>query len=186
MVGNGEYAQETNCEVYTIAPVHKQTVAEYDDLHGNEHLPPICSRPILQDKYMSVFETIGNDLGVDPNFIAAVAIQESGWNLIHVSQTNASSGGKPLNNLFGLTDAGNDNLAFSTVAESGAYWENDWKAALSNHPTTIQAFVNDLESDPHHMYNSLDPAGWKAAIAGSGGKWGTYQSLLNALSQCPN
>jgi hypothetical protein len=46
---------------------------------------------------LSIFSKMGDDLNIDPTFIMALAVQESGWNLTHVFETNSSSGGQPLN-----------------------------------------------------------------------------------------
>jgi RHS repeat-associated protein len=149
--------------------------------------PIICKRPILQPEYLQIFDQMGDELQIDPAFIMALAVQESGWNLKHVYETNPSSGGKRLNNLFGLTNAGGDNLAFSSVQASADYWITNWGPYLSNHPSTIQAFVDALTSEPRHMYNIHRD--WKTSIIGgtlSNGKKtiGTYQSVLNTLETC--
>jgi hypothetical protein len=140
---------------------------------------------------------MGKDLNVDPTFIMALALQESGWGLSHVFETNSSSGGLPLNNLFGLTYAGGDNIRYNTVADSAIAWEDNWGKYLQNHPTTIQEFVNDLTSDPNHMYNASP--NWKVSITGGSYRNpfprgvgntpvkttpGTYHSLLKAMSLC--
>jgi hypothetical protein len=130
---------------------------------------------------------MAQDLNVDPTFIMAVSLQESGWNLSHVFETNPSSDGKPLNNLFGETNAGGDNLVFGSIQESATHWEQNWGPYLSNSPTTIQGFVNDLTGTPRHMYNSSPD--WKISITGgklsNGQKTiGTYQSVVNSLDAC--
>jgi RHS repeat-associated protein len=154
--------------------------------------PPICNSKILQPTITSVFAQMGKDLGINPTFFMAVALQESGWNLSHVYGTNAQSNGQPLNNLFGLTQAGGDNLSFPNVMASATYWEMDWGPYLTNKPTTIQQFVTDLIGTPGHMYNTSPT--WPISIEGGtfpGGPprkksstIGTYQSILNALKKC--
>jgi RHS repeat-associated protein len=158
--------------------------------------PKICDSKILGPSITSIFSQMGKDLNVNPVFIMAVAVQESGWNLQHVYETNSTSNGQPLNNLFGMTDAGGNNLAYSSVQASATAWEQDWGPYLSNSPQTIQAFVADLLSNPSHMYNS--GANWPVSIGG--GTYpipikqahgpditktiGTYKSALNALNEC--
>ena len=78
----------------------------------------ICKSPVFEPQYLKIFSDMGKDLNVDPHFIMAVAIHESGYNLVHVYGTNKSSHGKPLNNLFGSTYAGRDNIAYPSVEAS--------------------------------------------------------------------
>jgi RHS repeat-associated protein len=151
----------------------------------------ICDSKILSPSITSIFSQMGKDLDVNPVFIMAVALQESGWNLSHVYGTNSSSNGQPLNNLFGTTYAGNNNIAYPSVQASATAWEQNWGPYLSNDPTTIQAFVSDLVGTSGHMYNTSP--NWPISIEGGSytsgllkGKTtiGTYQSLQNALSLC--
>lgn len=74
-----------------------------------------CGTPIMQPTYTAIFWKNGNDLSINPLFVMSTALQESGWNLVHVFGTNSSSGGKPLNNLFGLTHGGRNNIAYPSV-----------------------------------------------------------------------
>jgi len=60
----------------------------------------------MQLKYIAIFEKMGKRLGIDPLFIMSTALQESGWDLVHVFGTNSSSNGRPLNNLYGMTKHG--------------------------------------------------------------------------------
>jgi len=115
---------------------------------------PKCSKPIMQPQYTKIFGQLGRDLSVEPLFLMAIALQESGWDLVHVFGTNSSSKGQPLNNLFGLTKAGGNNIAFSTVEASAEYWKKEWGPYISDKPKTIEAFVADLVKDKKHMYNS--------------------------------
>lgn len=113
-----------------------------------------CGLPIMQEKYVAIFVQMGRDLGVNPLFIMASAVQESGWNMPHVFGTNKLSDGKPLNNLFGMTAAGGDNLPYPSVEASAKAWEADWGPYLAHHPQTIQAYAAALNSNRLHMYNS--------------------------------
>jgi RHS repeat-associated protein len=149
--------------------------------------PAPCNSAIMQPQYLSIFAQMGTALGVNPMFIMAVSLQESGWGLSHVYGTNSSSNGQPLNNLFGSTNAGGNNIAYPSVQASATAWEQNWGSYLSNGPTTIQAFVGDLLSNPNHMYNSS--ADWPISIEGgtlSNGKStsGTYNTLVREFSAC--
>jgi RHS repeat-associated protein len=153
----------------------------------NSGPPAPCNSAIMQSQYLMIFGQMGKDLGVDPLFVMAVSLQESGWNLSHVFGTNASSNGQPLNNLFGSTYAGGDNIPYPSVQASATAWEKNWGSYLANQPYTIQGFVNDLTSNPKHMYNSNPD--WKISIAGgtlSNGKKtsGTYNTLKKEFTDC--
>lgn len=130
----------------------------------------------MQPTYTAIFGQMGKDLGINPLFIMSTALQESGWNLVHVYGSNKSSGGKPLNNLFGMTNAGGNNLAYPSVLASAQAWEKTWGPYLANHPKTIQAYAADLTSNPKHMYNS-NPA-YPALLAAR------YKQLVSATAVC--
>ena len=138
---------------------------------------------------------MGAQLAISPQFIMALALQESGWNLSHVFGTNSSSGGQSLNNLFGVAPGGGNNMAFSSPQASANWWVNNFGPALANEPTTIQTFVSDLLNNPAGKYNSVNP-NWAVSIEGGnysanlGGVTagqhtiGTYQSILNWMKTC--
>ena len=70
---------------------------------------------------------------------------------------------------------------------SATAWEQNWGPYLSNKPQSIQAFVNDLISNPKHMYNSS--ADWPVNIEGgklSNGQFttGTYKTLQREFKDC--
>lgn len=143
--------------------------------------------------YANTFAKMAKDLGTKPEFIMAIALQESGWDMVHVFETNSSSNNQPLNNLFGETNAGGNNLAFSSIDASAQHWEQNWGGYLKDKPQTIDAFVSDLLSNPNHMYNSH--ADWPIAV--KGGTWttdvyskkgdhtiGTYASVLKWTKLC--
>ena len=149
--------------------------------------PAPCDSPIMQSQYLTIFGDMGRHLGVDSLFVMSLALQESGWNLSHVYGTNAASNGQPLNNLFGSTYAGGNNIAYPTVRASADAWEENWGPYLSGHPKSVQGFVDALTSDPKHMYN-VNPD-WKASIAGgtlANGRptRGTYNTLLREFEDC--
>lgn len=130
----------------------------------------------MQSQYTNIFGQMGRDLHTDPRFVMSVALQESGWNMVHVYGTNSSSHGQPLNNLFGSTYAGGNNIAYPNVWASAQAWESNWGSYLSNNPQTIQAFAGDLVSNPNHMYNA-NPA-WPGEIAKR------YDQIQKATAQC--
>ena len=86
--------------------------------HANQLATNKCGRPIMQLKYIAIFERMGRQLNINPLFIMSTALQESGWDLVHVFGTNSSSNGKPLNNLFGMTQHGGNNIAYPSVEAS--------------------------------------------------------------------
>ena len=137
---------------------------------------PKCSTPIMQPQYIATFAQMGNQLQVNPLFIMSTALQESGWNLAHVYGTNSSSHGQPLNNLFGMTSGGGNNIAYPSVAASAQAWIADWGSYLSDHPQTIQAYAAALNSNPRHMYNS-NPA-YPGELAAR------YKQLVAAAAAC--
>jgi hypothetical protein len=104
------------------------------------------------------------------------ALQESSWSLSHVYGTNSSSNGQPLNNLFGAAPGGGNNKAYPSVWASAQAWEKNWGPQLTNNPQTIQAYVADLLSQPHHMYNT-NP-GYASTITN------LFASVQNAITIC--
>jgi RHS repeat-associated protein len=141
--------------------------------------------------FSDLFSNMARELRTKPEFLMTLAIQESGWDLSHVYETNSSSGGKPLNNLFGLTDAGGNNLQFSSVKASGDYFING--QYITTKPQTISAFVQELLDDnwnkhPNYPISILggtyvenDP---KAHIKKGDTTIGTYHSVLNWIKKC--
>jgi len=130
----------------------------------------------MQPQYTTIFGQMGRDLGISPLFVMSTALQESGWDLVHVYGTNSSSHGQPLNNLFGQTYGGGNNIAYPSVEDSAAAWEGNWGPYLQDHPQTIQDYAAALNSDPKHMYNS-NPA-YPGELAAR------YDQLLDATSAC--
>lgn len=107
----------------------------------------------MQPEITRIFAMMGKDLGVNPLFIMSTAVQESGWKMEHVYGTNSSSNGKPLNNLFGSTYAGGNNIAYPSLEASAYAWEKNWGSYLKS-PKTIQEYAANLNSNPRHMYNA--------------------------------
>lgn len=101
---------------------------------------PSCQCNLMQKRYRDIFKAMGEHLGIDPTFIMASAAQESGWAMVHVYETNSSSGGKPLNNLFGTTFGGKNNIPYPSIDASAAAWEKTYGPWLSGHPKTIEEY----------------------------------------------
>jgi RHS repeat-associated protein len=137
---------------------------------------PKCSTAIMQPQYTKIFGKMGKQLQINPLFIMSTSLQESGWNLAHVYGTNSSSKGKPLNNLFGMTNAGGNNIPYPSVQASADAWTNDWGPYLAGQPQTIQAYASSLNSNPKHMYNSNKA--YPAALAAR------YAQLVSATTAC--
>lgn len=130
----------------------------------------------MQLKYIAIFQKMGKQLSIDPLFIMSTALQESGWDLVHVFGTNSSSNGKPLNNLFGMTYHGKNTIAYPSVEASANAWIANWASYLAGRPRTIQEYAAALNSDKKHMYNG--DAGYPGELAKR------YQQLVTALAAC--
>jgi hypothetical protein len=130
----------------------------------------------MQQQYINIFGQMGKDLNVKPEFIMTTAVQESGWNLVHVYGINKLSNGQPLNNLFGAAPGGGNNKRYPSVWASAVDWEKSWGPQLTNNPQTIQDYVKDLLSVPTHMYNTNPnyPANMAA----------TYNTVTRAINTC--
>ena len=135
-----------------------------------------CATAIMQPQYTSIFGEMGSQLKISPLFVMSTALQESGWNLTHVYGTNSSSHGQPLNNLFGMTNEGGNNIAYPSIQASVQAWIADWGSYLSGQPQTIQAYAAALNSNPQHMYNS-NPA-YPGQLAAR------YKQLVSATAAC--
>lgn len=148
--------------------------------HATKHTDHVntnkCAKPIMQQEYIMIFKGMGEKLGINPLFIMSTALQESGWDLVHVFGTNSSSNGKPLNNLFGMTQAGGNNIAYPTVQASADAWILNWGPYLHGKPKTIEDYAKALISNPRHMYNS-SPA-YPGEIAKR------YKQLVEATAAC--
>jgi hypothetical protein len=122
---------------------------------------------------------MAKQLVIDAGFIMALSVHESEWNGSHAQE---------LHNLFGLTNAGGNNLSFETYQESADYWIKHYRSAVQG-AETIKEFTDALLKIG---YNSVDDD-WQTKIVGGAltvgkdaGKTtiGTYKSVINALKQC--
>ena len=143
---------------------------------ANQSATDKCAKPIMQLKYIAIFEKMGKQLGIDPLLIMSTALQESGWDLVHVFGTNSSSNGKSLNNLFGMTYHGGNNIAYPSVEASADAWIANWGSYLAGHPKTIKDYAAALNSNKTHMYNA-DP-GYPGELEKR------YKQLTTAFAAC--
>ena len=130
----------------------------------------------MQPTYTAVFGRVGKDLTVDPLFIMSTALQESGWNLVHVFGTNSSSKGKPLNNPIWHDQAGGNNIPYPTVWAWRKLGNRTGACTWPIAPKTIQGYAIDLTSNPRHMYNSNPAYPGELALR--------YQQLVTATGAC--
>jgi len=137
---------------------------------------PKCKLPIMQPAITKVFGSMGKELGIDPLFVMSSALQESGWDMKHVYETNAKSGGKPLNNLFGMTRAGKSNLAYPSLDAAADAWIANWGSYLAGKPQTIQDYAKALTSTPGHQYNASPKYPGELAAR--------YKQLVSATADC--
>ncbi|MBF7977938.1 MULTISPECIES: RHS repeat-associated core domain-containing protein [Rahnella] len=137
---------------------------------------PKCKKAIMQPEITNIFKKMGKNLNVNPLFIMSSALQESGWDMNHVYGTNSSSNGKPLNNIFGMTKAGGNNIAYPSLDASASAWEKNWGPYLDKRPETIQEYAKSLTCNPHHMYNSNPKYPNELAAR--------YKQLLKATADC--
>ncbi len=170
--GCGEGSQTTQ----TTPPPITTVVVTGHKIKRPNTANPKCSAKIMQPQFTSIFAQMGQQTGTNPLFIMSTALQESGWNLPHVFGTNSSSHGRPLNNLFGMTNAGGNNIAYPSVQASAQAWLSDWGPYLTSHPQTIQLYAAALNSNPKHMYNA-NPA-YPANLAAR------YDQLVIATADC--
>jgi flagellum-specific peptidoglycan hydrolase FlgJ len=93
---------------------------------------------------VGIYKKMAEELDTDPDFLMALSAHESGWLEPH----NAK-----LKNLFGITAAGGNNLAFKSYEECADYWTKKYKAYVQG-AKTMEAFISGLR---RAKYNSIDP-----------------------------
>jgi hypothetical protein len=86
------------------------------------------------------------DLGVHEDWLLGLSSYESGWYNAH---------NRALNNPFGLTRAGGNNLRFDTVQDAIELWSRTFGPQVRN-ASTAQEFVTKLQGGPR-VYNSVNP-----------------------------
>lgn len=96
---------------------------------------------------------IASDLNIPQDYILGLVAYESGWLGDHAQQ---------LHNDFGLTNAGGNNLSFSSYADSGDAFEQSQAWRFTDAPvTSVDQFINDLNKTP--AFNSVNP-NWSATL----------------------
>jgi hypothetical protein len=126
-----------------------------------------------------IYKGMASALQIDVNFIMALSVHESHWKGAHAQE---------LHNLFGLTEAGHDNIEFKSYQESADFWVEHFGDTVRG-KKTLGEFLSALLAIG---YNSADPD-WRTKIAGGvltqgadkGKKTeGTYESVLKARDSC--
>ena len=100
---------------------------------------------------MPLFEDMGKDLDVDPDFLMALASYESGWFNDH----NTS-----LNNLFGVTEPRKDerrrpNKEYDSLQECIAAWKSEFGERVRG-VATMEDYIKALRGDESESYNSVN------------------------------
>jgi RHS repeat-associated protein len=107
---------------------------------------------------------LAKSLGIDPSFLFALAGKEAGWNdaNMHPNDPNASIDDVPrhaaeLNNPFGVTAGGGNDLSWSSLGDAMDYWGNTYGHFVKG-DKSIDQFMNGLKEA---KYNSRDPKYYK-------------------------
>ena len=97
------------------------------------------------------FQTLGpaikgmaSNLHTESNFIFALSAYESGWYGAHAQS---------LNNPFGLTKGGGNDIKFESVSSAASYWESRIGPAVQG-AKSMQSFISDLRSEGYNSVNS--------------------------------
>jgi hypothetical protein len=101
------------------------------------------------------------------DFFLALSAMESGWDPVYSGPTHAV----PINNSFGLTQVGHNDLTFSSIQAAAAYWSSI-DGQYVNGAQSINAFATNLY--PH--YNT-GPS-WIGTLSDG------YNSVLNRIINC--
>jgi RHS repeat-associated protein len=117
--------------------------------------PKDCSwyKP-LADWLCEQIQELADELDIDPDFLLALAAKESQWN----DHENGSPGDPPqhaveLNNPFGVTQAGGNNLGFASLGDAFAFWNKNFGNKVRG-AKNIKDFANDLK---RAKYNTRTP-----------------------------
>jgi len=123
----------------------------YDDISGlndcNAYKP-------LADWLCNRIKKLAEQLNVDPLLLLALAAVESGWN----DQSNGHPGNRPqhaveLNNPFGVTHAGGNNIHFSSLDAAFTFWAKTYGNAVGG-ADNVTDFLAGLKAA---HYNSKNP-----------------------------
>jgi hypothetical protein len=132
--------------------------------------PPNC--PPQYQSFFNLMTPIADGLATTWNtnvdFILALSAYESGWDPVYSGATHSP----PINNPFGLTQAGGNDLTFPSLQAAAAYWSQNDGAYIQG-DTTIQQFAAALQ--PH--YNTVNP-NWTGALIS------VYNSVERRKADC--
>ncbi|NVN91514.1 MAG: glucosaminidase domain-containing protein [Desulfuromonadales bacterium] len=124
-----------------------------------------CKKEFFKE-LLGPVEKVAKQYNFDPNYLLAISALESGWLGAHAHE---------LNNAFGLTKGGGNNLEFKNFSESVEFWGKTFGSKASG-AVSIDDFISKLQTDLRKQggngkYNTVNP------------KWGTeirnaYHSVL--------
>ncbi|HTG37077.1 MAG TPA: DNRLRE domain-containing protein [Thermoanaerobaculia bacterium] len=108
----------------------------------------------------------------DPNFLLGLSAHESGWMGQHA---------RDLNNAFGLTRAGGNNLSYDSVQQAVDYWGQHFGEKVRG-ARSIDDFINRLQTDERDKggtgkYNTVDPD-WDKKVRGG------YDAVKRRRGKC--
>jgi hypothetical protein len=111
----------------------------------DKHPSPICLTkmgPFFAN--LPLYQAMGNTLDTDANFLMALSSLESGW---------LDSHNRGLHNLFGVTNAGGNNLSFASYNKSADFWIAHFGSYVQG-SHTMADFAAGLKKA---KYNSVNP-----------------------------
>ncbi len=95
----------------------------------------------------SIYEDMARKLNINADFLMTLSSLESGW----LDDHNAG-----LRNLFGVTNAGRNNLNFPSYQASADDWMRRY-ASFVQGARTMEEFANGLKKVPPNGYNTVNP-----------------------------
>ncbi|MBL8301129.1 MAG: glucosaminidase domain-containing protein [Rhodanobacteraceae bacterium] len=104
------------------------------------------------DDLYPTLKKLAEDVAVEEDCILALSSYESGWYNAH---------NRGLNNPFGLTKGGGNNLKFASPKAAADYWRETFGPQVRG-AKSIDAFVRALLSPPR-VYNTVNPQ-WGAKV----------------------
>ncbi len=137
-----------------------------DPINGIDPMGLFDCKKDFFNKLLDSVQKIATQNNFDPNYLLAISAHESGWLGPHAYE---------LNNAFGLTQGGGNNLKFDTFSESVEYWGKTFGPKASG-ASSIDDFINKLQTDQRSQggrgkYNTEDPD-WPTLIRNA------YKSVL--------
>ncbi len=115
---------------------------------------------------------VAEQYNFDPNFLLGLAAHESGWMGPHA---------RDLNNPFGLTHGGHNNLSYGSIEQAVNYWAQQFGEKVKG-AQSIDDFVNRLQTDERAQggtgkYNTQDP-NWATEVRDG------YDSVKRRRGKC--